>query len=253
MMYRGYKRLKGAFGLFSLLFLGLSACSPKLQLTEKGGSQYAISTDLPGDSAITAFLQPYRASIDSQMNTVIAVAERNIERKKPEGLLNNLVTDAMVQIAKHNNVAFDFAHTNYEGLRNPLPAGPIKTFKIFELMPFENYLVVVKLDGKGTQELFDYMAALGGDPVSGATFKIKDKKAVDIRIGDKPFDPSKTYTVLTSDYLANGGDRATFYTNALQRKDLDIKLRDAILQYLKQETKAGKTINPQIDGRITVE
>ncbi|HEY1023972.1 MAG TPA: 5'-nucleotidase C-terminal domain-containing protein [Sphingobacteriaceae bacterium] len=253
MSYSIQSRLSISFGLLSLTFLGLVACSPQLHVAEITGAQYVISKELPRDSTITAFLAPYKANIDSQMSSVIATAGRKIERRKPEGLLNNLVTDAMADIARQNNIGFDLAHTNYEGLRNPLPEGPIRTYKVFELMPFESYLVVVKLDGKGTQELFDYMAALGGDPISGASFKIKGDKAVDVLIGGKPLDPSRTYTVLTSDYMANGGDMATFYPKALERKDTQIKLRDAILMYLKQQTEAGKTINPQIDGRITVE
>jgi hypothetical protein len=94
---------------------------------------------------------------------------------------------------------------------------------------------------------------MGGDPISGARFKIREKKAVDISIGGKPLDPAREYIILTSDYMANGGDGGDIFFKATDRKEYPIKLRDAVITYLKQQSKAGKKINPEVDGRITVE
>ena len=82
-------------------------------------------------------------------------------------------------------------------------------------MPFENILTTVKFEGNDLQSFFDYIAANGGDPISGATFKIKNKKAQDIKINGKPLNLDQSYTVLTSDYIANGGDIDTITTRFL--------------------------------------
>lgn len=232
-----------------ILLISLSACSPKLHLTSNNASLYTIK-GLPVDSAVLSLYKPYKLSIDSQMNAVIGVAAVNLERKRPEGLLNNLVADIMYQEGRRQNLSFDFVHTNFFGLRNSIAAGPIKAFKVYELMPFENYFVTVTLKGTDVQELFNYIAALNGDPVSGARFKIRDAKAVDIQINGATFDPSRDYTILTIDYLANGGDKAEVYTRGIKRFDTSYRLRDAILTYIKQQQTQGKAITSKMDNRI---
>ncbi len=205
------------------------------------------------DSAMLAFYKPYKQRLDSSMNDVIAVAETEIARAKPEGKLNNLMADAMAEIARQNQIKFDMAYTNYGGLRLAIPQGKIPLYKIYELMPFENRLVSVTFKGSDMQLFLDYIAEMGGDPVSGIRCKIKDKKAIDIFINGEPFNNNKEYVVLTSDYMANQGDGAYIFAKAYNRQEYQIKLRDTILDYLKQQTQAGKTINPQLDGRITLD
>ncbi len=239
------------FALFSLLFA--TACSPKLQLASSEKALLPITQDQPKDSAILAYYKPYKMHLDSQMNDIIAVSAIEIVKGRPEGPLNNLMADAMYDTGKLKNISFDVAYTNYGGLRISLPKGNIPLYKVYELMPFENIFTTVKFSGSDMQSFFDYIAEDGGDPISGATFKIKDKKAIDIKINDQPFDLQKEYILLTSDYMANGGDGGIIFAKARDRKEYNVKLRDAMLNYLQQQTKAGKIINPQNDGRITVE
>lgn len=234
---------------FVTMLISFSACSPKLHQTSQSASIYHIK-GLSPDSAALSLYKPYKLSIDSQMNAVIGVAALDLERKRPEGLLNNLVADIMYQEGKRNKLSFDFVHTNFFGLRNPISAGPIRAFKIYELMPFENYFVTVTLKGADVQELFNYIAGLNGDPISGARFKIKEGIATDIYINGAAFDPSKEYTVLTIDYMANGGDKAEVYTRGIKRLDTSYRLRDAILNYIKQQQAQGKTITAKLDNRI---
>lgn len=246
---------KGSVALTFVLysFILLSACSPKLQLSSTEKKLYPITKDEPKDPAILAFYKPYKMRLDSQMNNVIAVSAIEIVKARPEGPLNNLMADAMYETGKLKNIHFDVAYTNYGGLRIPLPKGNIQLYKIYELMPFENLLTTVKFSGTDMQNFFNYVAEGGGDPISGARFRIKDKKATDILINGEPFDISKEYTLLTSDYMANGGDGGAIFSKATDRKEYNVKLRDALLIYLQEQTKAGKIINPANDGRITVE
>ncbi|RXF67856.1 5'-nucleotidase C-terminal domain-containing protein [Arcticibacter tournemirensis] len=238
------------YSLILVSLLCITGCSPRLYQARSAGRLYPIADSLPTDTSLLAFYRPYKMKLDSQMNDVIALSSSAITRGKPEGRLNNLVTDAMFEVGKQHHLEFDFAHTNYFGLRSPLPAGKLKVFNIFELMPFENYLVTVTLDGQSTLDLFNYMAAGGGDPISGATYKIDNNQAVDIHIGGQPFNINKQYIVLTSDYIANGGDKAEVYKKALKRVESQIKQRDALFEYLKEKNAAGIQVDPKLDGRI---
>jgi len=233
----------------SLIF----GCSPRLQLSNSDKALYPISSEIPKDKSITDFYMPYKVRLDSMMKEVVAVSAIEISKARPEGPLNNLMADAMADAGKSANIPFDIAYTNYGGLRIPLPKGNIPLFKVFELMPFENLITTVKFSGTDLKSFFDYIAAAGGDPISGATFKISNKKATDIKINGQPFDANNSYTVLTSDYMANGGDGGAIFFKATDRKEYNIKLRDALANYLRKQNKAGIIINPIKDGRITVE
>ncbi len=230
-----------------------SGCSPKLQLAESQKALYPISDKLPKDQKIVDYYYPYKRRVDSLMKEVIAVSAIEITKGKPEGPLNNLFADALFEAGKSRNIEFDIAYTNYGGLRIPLPKGDIALYRVFELMPFENVITTVKFNGADMKAFFDYMASAGGDPISGATFRIKDKKAVEVKINGQSLDINKDYIVLTSDYMANGGDGGEIFFKSTARKEYDIKLRDAIIEYLRKRTKNGQTINPKNDGRITVE
>ncbi len=235
------------------LLMAMGACSPKYKTSQVTNKQlYPITEHAPQDSSILSFYQPYKVQLDSIMNDVVAVSAKELTKERPEGTLNDFFADAMYSSAKDWGIAFDFAYTNYGGLRINLPEGNIYRYKVFELMPFENTLATVKFKGEDIQKFFDFIATSGGDPISGARFTIDGKKAVDITIDGQPFDASKTYTVLTSDYMANGGDGGVIFSEAMERKDLTYKLRDGILLYLEKKTKSGERLNPVIDGRIKI-
>lgn len=235
-----------------LLMSITAACSPKLAMVDKAQQLYLITTGDPKDDKLAEFVRPYKIHLDSQMNQVIATAPIEIAKAKPEGLLNNLVADAMAASARLHHITFDLAYTNYGGLRIGFPAGQIRMFSVFELMPFENLLTTVEFKGSDLLKLFHYMAENGGDPISGARFVIRDKRPEDVTINGEPLDPDRVYTVLTSDYMANGGDQAAFFKDASGRKEHNIKLRDAILNYVKSFQEEGKLLEPIKDGRITV-
>ena len=59
------------------------------------------------------------------------------------------------------------------------------------------------------------------------------------------FQNNKKLKILTSDYLANGGDNMFFFKKKTQKK-LNIKLRDVIIKYCKSK----QIINSKIDERL---
>ena len=117
-------------------------------------------------------------------------------------------------------------------------------------MPFENTVVVLTLSGEKTKLLFESLVENNGAPFSGAIIKTKGKKITELKIGGQDFDINKTYKIVTSDYLAAGGDKYLFFNAPLKIETLNYKLRDAIIDYIKDETAKGNTIKAQTDGRI---
>ena len=213
---------------------------------------YPIEDTIQPASAIDSLIFPYKKQLDTKMNTIIGQSAMVMEKGKPESLLGNWFADVMYEKAKERfNDSLDFAFQNFGGIRIPsLPKGNINIGKIYELMPFENYLVVIELDSATVQSLCDMIAARNGAPVSRhIRFGIANKKAVDIQINGAPLRNNRTYKVVLNNYIANGGDKCDFLKDK-KRTELDILLRDAIIEYIKEKTAAGKQIQSKLNNRI---
>lgn len=145
----------------------------------------------------------------------------------------------------------DLCFLNHGGIRAILPKGNVTTRTAFEIMPFENNLVVLGLKGQQILEMTAYIIKeKKPHPLSGMTFTIaKDNTAKNILIQGKPLDLNKTYYVATNDYLANGGDSMTFFAKNIEKYDLNYKLRNVLIDYFKEVD----TIPVPRDVRITEE
>jgi 2',3'-cyclic-nucleotide 2'-phosphodiesterase (5'-nucleotidase family) len=171
----------------------------------------------------------------------LAESAQPLEKKQPEGKLGDFVADACMQeAAALTRETIDLALFNHGGLRRSLPMGAITLGDVYELMPFDNELVVITLRGSKLLELLNHVASTGGAPVSG----------IRMLIGGEPLDTNRTYRVLTSDYLANGGDRYTAFADALGKEELRLRVRDAIVQRLEKLGQQRQTLVVTLDGRI---
>jgi 2',3'-cyclic-nucleotide 2'-phosphodiesterase (5'-nucleotidase family) len=232
----------------------LLSCSPSYRVVKTNRADYAINKSLAVDSVLIKTYLPYKEQLDAEMNQVLGYSEVAMAKNNdlPETILGNFFSDAVLQQALKYDPTIDFSMPSTKGgIRVDVPKGAIKLSNIFELMPFENELVAFTLKGTDVQELINFIAASNGQPIAGIRMKIADKKPVDVVIQGKAFDPQKTYRVLTSDYIAGGGDNALGFKNPMEKKVLGLKVRDAIINYVKEMQAAGKTLNPQLDGRIT--
>lgn len=186
------------------------------------------------------------------MNDVVGIADVTLEKKQPECTLGNFMVNAFFTMAQEKyNMKVDAAFMNYGGIRlNQLPAGNVTRGKIFELMPFDNLLVLQKLKGNVLQQFLDITAAKGGVPVAGMTMQIKDKKAVNVMIGGKPLDPQAIYVTVNSDFVANGGDNADMLRTVPQITN-GYLMRDALFDYITWLKTQGKNITAITENRVT--
>ena len=254
-------KIRNPFGLwfasvFLLLFLGQCASHKQLKYSELKNTQ--IDSTLVDDSAIDSIVEPFKKELDRQMNVVLNQADTDLENHRPESKLGNLVADLSLDVANQyyqpdDKQTIDFCLLNTGGLRTSIPKGPITLSTAFQVMPFENELVVITLSSEKVKELFGYLADKGGEPISGATMIIQDSEPFNVLINGKPINESKNYKVVTSDYLARGGDKMYFFSDPINSEKVGIKLRDAIILYFNQQAENGKTINSKLDGRIKYE
>ena len=223
--------------------------------------QYIMSDSLFAtiDSGIYKLSDPYRQQLSKQMLEVLCTSSVAMERGNPEGLLGNFVSDVSLsegnlEIASRFSIEqADFIILNNGGLRKPLPKGPIALGDIYEVMPFENQLVVLECPARLVQQLADFIASKGGTPVSGIRFQLDKKsgRATGIHINGSALDTLKTYRVMTADYLANGGDQFDLFKEANKRTELGLKIRDALINYARKAGNREELLQPKLDGRIS--
>ena len=130
----------------------------------------------------------------------------------------------------------DLCILNHGGIRSILPKGNVTTRTAYEIMPFENSLVVIALKGEQIFEMVDYfIATQKPHPLSGISFTIgKNNVAKNILVQGKPIETNTIYYVATNDYLSNGGDNMVFFKKGVQKYDLNYKLRNILIDYFKE-------------------
>jgi 2',3'-cyclic-nucleotide 2'-phosphodiesterase (5'-nucleotidase family) len=208
-------------------------------------------SDAIQDQKMVAFLKPYVDSSAKVANTVIGYSDQTMRVERPEGLLSDFFADAMLSYVNQYYPAdsVSIAVTNVGGLRNPIFKGPITIGKIFELMPFENELMVLYLKGSAVQQMADSISKYGG-AVAGIRFEAHGNNASHVLVQGAPLQVNKIYAVAANDYISKGNDHFDALLQAVQAKTYPVSLRRLIIEYIQQETKQGRTIHQSLDGRI---
>lgn len=240
-----------------LLLLAASACATyKVEKSETANIRLDSLVAVPVSGKIEGMIQPYRVKVNEGMTEVLCISEEAAYGGRPESPLTNLFADLTLEEAnrlcavKYPKLKIDVSMVNRGGLRTILPKGEVKTLTMFEMMPFENEVVFVRLSGDRMLEFINYLAARGGEGVGGMRFGLKNGKAVNPEIGGKPLDPTRDYWLVTSDYIVNSGEGSEILSKNAERIDTGVKVRDQFIDYFRRAGKEGKKINAKTDGRI---
>ena len=200
-------------------------------------------------------IEPYRDSLELSMNTVLVENSEELTRGIPESKLGNLIADLLLEralIEMPDTIRPLICLVNIGGLRVELPEGPITVGKVFELMPFENELDVIKLSPEKVDDMLAYLKKVGGQPVSGIDVTVANGQGnTQYKLSDGSELEEYLY-VVTSDYLADGGDKMDFFREPLERIKTGIKIRDAIIDDFRVKGLAGQNLESKLDGRIAV-
>ncbi len=241
---------------YFLIITLLLSCKPSQQVAvpatvNVASKNYRITKDSRIDTTLDNFLKPYRDKMKGEMDVVIGFSTKTLYKARPESVLGNFMTDAMLTMAKEKfNRNVDAAFLNYGGIRNSLSQGDVTVGNVFELMPFDNLIVLQEVKGSALKEFADLTARSGGWPCSGISYQIKDKAAVNILINGEPLDINKIYTIANNDYVANGGDDAQML-KVIKQINMGYLYRDALIEYIKRLTKQGKPVDGKIEKRVT--
>lgn len=245
---------------FICLFLIITSCKKsvtKTYLTKITAKTISVDADIKPSVKIDSIVAPYQGKLKAEMEQVLSYAPKNFLKNDGEmqSSLGNLLADLSFEMGnvvykKETNQSIDFAMFNHGGIRATMPKGKITTERAFKIMPFENEFVAVTITGKKIMELVDYfIRSKRAHPLSkNIELTIKSDNSYTLKINEKPFDKTKSYTVLTSDFLQSGGDRMNFFKNPEKLTKLNYKVRDAIIDYFKKTD----TLQATTDNRVII-
>ena len=237
------------------IFIAISCSKEKQSVSKIEGKRININDSITTNQEIEDFIKPFRKRIQEDMNKVLSYAPKDMHKNdgKLETTIGNLMADLVKSQSepiykKRTEKSIDICILNHGGIRAPIPAGTIKTRTAFNVMPFENSIVVAELTAENVHGMIDYLVkAKRAHPISGLTIKLdQNDKLVEALVNGKPIEANKTYAVVTSDYLQNGGDRMDFLKNPESLEILDYKIRNAMIDYFK----TVDTIPAKLDGRF---
>ena len=232
-----------------------------------------IPATMKKSAPVAAIVDKYRKKVDAMMTE--KVGETNVEldgknARLRETNLGDLVADIIRQKA-----GADAALINGGSIRTSINKGKIEAGSIYSALPFDNYIVAVKMTGRQLREAVEHGVAgveneEGAFPqISGFSFTYarsapKGQRVREILIAGKPLEQDKYYTVATQDFFAAGGDGYTSFGEAVKSsKDFSLMggamkgenlvysdagrwLRDLVMDYIKTK----KKIAPAVEGRI---
>jgi 2',3'-cyclic-nucleotide 2'-phosphodiesterase (5'-nucleotidase family) len=220
----------------------------------------SVDASVPADPDVEKLIAPYSEKV-LELSKVIGRLEGGLNKSGVgAGSLGNFVSDGMRAQAKAKlGKPVVLAIMNSGGLRkNDNAAGDLRASDIFELLPFENALIALDVTGVQLAKILEVATR---DAQSGARihFKYNDRdrpefisgKLVDENGNEQEIDPNKVYTIVTIDYLLrlNSGAYAILQ-EAQHSTPLNITVRDAMMNYVKSETAAGRPIRSAVDNRF---
>jgi len=243
------------FVIFITLII-LSACqqSPST-LSKINAKQLPIDSILTTTSSIENFVAPYRKRVNQILDSTLAYTPAIIT--KSDGKYNtsagNLMADIVLKEASpvfksRTGKDIDFVLLNHGGIRSIISKGNVSARTAYEVMPFENSIVVVELSGKSILELVDFLIrSKRAHPIGGMQIILdKNEKLKTLKIANIDFNENKNYFVATSNYLVNGGDNMGFFKNQISVTDTDYLIRNAMIDHF---TKMD-TIKAIVDDRF---
>lgn len=225
--------------------------------------------NLKPDASMQKLLAPYIERAQKELDKTVATSTKEFDfgnklSRYRETALGNLATDgALWYVQNVLGKQADFCIINGGTIRSGLPKGDVTVRDVATVLPFDNSLYVLKLKGAQVLDLFQFVGTInqGAGAFAQVSKQVrysvrydkngKNGKITALAINGAPVNPQKTYTIVTNDYLAGGGDGYAVLTLASERFNTSCTLRDAVIAYMQN---LPQPLNPDVfvDGRIKI-
>lgn len=235
--------------------LDLELTPPPVKIVGIAGRRIAVNhAEITPDAEMAAMAEQVTGQTRALRDSMIgSFAEDYTRSYSSECYIGNLITDAM-----RAETGAQIALQNSGGIQNNIQAGDFTLGDLFSIMPFDNQLVQMNLSGSDLLELLKIAASKqrGVLQVSGMTYSFVHRSPNDFAlktalIASETIVPEKTYSVVTNNFLAEGGDN---FTPLRQGRDLRFgrQQRDVVKEYVEKLSRVAP-VKLNIEGRILTE
>jgi 5'-nucleotidase / UDP-sugar diphosphatase len=219
-----------------------------------------VNADTPEDPDFAAVTKKYADLLTELAARVGHTDEpldvRSAVNRTEETNIADFVADSFRKAA-----GADVALVNGGSLRADtiISKGEVTLRDVLSILPFNNELSKIEVTGATLLQALEHgvsRSGPGSEPgrfpqVSGLRYSfdtslLPGARVKDVTVGGRPLDAKKTYTLVTTRYVADGGDQYAMLKDA-RRLPLD-KLIDS--EVLRRAIASAKTIAPQRDGRV---
>lgn len=203
---------------------------------------------------VQALYDHYRPLMMARMSRTLGYSQRGLREYAPESPLSNFTGDALLAVSRafYGEDGVDFSLANFGGIRTDLPQGDITLYDVFSTYPFENTLVLLDMKGSSVRKLFEGFAARHVEVLSGVKIVINKGVLEQALIRGEEIDDNRIYHLATLDFLLGGGDGMSVLQENVGVHESGIGIRDAVITYIGEFTKAGETVDCKTDGRVIV-
>jgi 2',3'-cyclic-nucleotide 2'-phosphodiesterase (5'-nucleotidase family) len=204
------------------------ACSSHFVLNS---NTISVTEDKKNSSQIDSIVKPYRDTMNVAMQQYVAFADTSFIVQRPSSNMMNWVADAIfIQQTQNVRLALPIiCLLNTGGIRSSIGKGIITVGDFYKVMPFDNTVVWVEMPIESLDEMGEYIKKTGGEPISNCFVEGGKVKLNSVPEG------SKTFIVITSDYLANGNDKMEFFKKGKIFNETGKLLRDVLIDHARQE------------------
>lgn len=249
--------MKNKLLLLGVICLIITSCKQEVHLTKiVGHERLSISDSIEGNADIEAFIKPFKDKVNRDLDSVLAYSVDTFTKNNGDlnTAIGNFMADAVFEesnpvFLSRTNKSIDMVLLNHGGIRSIISKGDITSRTAYQVMPFENSVVVAAIKGTQINDMFAYLSrAKRAHPVS-RQLQLTLNENGDVESGTlngEPVDKNRTYYIATNDYLANGGDRMSFFQPNDSLYVLDYKIRNVLIDHFKKID----TLQPTIDNRF---
>ena len=207
--------------------------------------------DIRIDRELEQIVQNFKSQIDKEYGRVIGKLLKPWTRSHhQESNIGDFIADVIRDYAHA-----DIAGINSGGIRQNLPAGPIKKLDIKNILPFDNAVSVITVSGKDVLDFVKTNAKSsayklhGILQISGLKYEYEktanDVKILKVEVNGKLLEPNKTYTFATVDFVVANADKYLGF-QPKKVKNLNMPLSDLVMQTIE----AKKEVSSKVEGRM---
>lgn len=202
---------------------GLWACS-SANHTSVGASYLKVAGT--GSNKLDSLIKPYRDTLNREMGEKLGYSSRGMVAQRPGSDLMNWVADAVftnqTKTVRLSEPVICLLNTG--GIRSTINKGEITLSDLFKLMPFDNEIVWTRMPVSAIPDIEKFIKSTGGEPLSNAF--VQNGKLIINGLSSE----NTSFLVITSDYLINGGDKATFFSKRLEANFTGKLMRNALIE-----------------------